>query len=56
MYATEKYVRLEVKELVDRINSLSTDLSGDISYLHDQILEIKEILASLQLMISEKND
>lgn len=55
MYASEKYVKLEVKTLKNEISSLGTDLGEDIQFLHSQyvsmynrILELEERLKSIE--------
>ena len=54
MYATEKYVRMEVKEMQSMIREVANDLGGDINYLHSEITdlrnEIKQLVADLQEM------
>lgn len=52
MYATEKYVKMEVKELRESINSLGTDLGGDIRYLHQEITQLQEEIQALRDVIS----
>jgi uncharacterized coiled-coil DUF342 family protein len=52
MYATEKYVRMEAKELQSMIHEVANDLGGDINYLHSEITElrneIKQLVSDLQ--------
>lgn len=48
MYASEKYVKMEAKELRESINQLATDLGGDIRYLDERISEIRDMLHVLQ--------
>jgi hypothetical protein len=48
MYATEKYVRMEAKELRESINQLASDLGGEIRYLDERISEIKIMLDTIQ--------
>jgi hypothetical protein len=48
MYASEKYVKMEAKELRESINQLATDLGGDIRYLDERISEVRDMLFSLQ--------
>lgn len=47
MYATEKYVKMEAKELRETINELANDLGGDIRYLHSIITELQANIATL---------
>jgi hypothetical protein len=42
MYASEKYVRAEVKALRETLQAISSDLGGDIITLHEMLLEIKQ--------------
>lgn len=53
MYATEKYLKLEVKDLRDLIKQLATDLGGDITHLHQLILAQERVITLLQEQISE---
>jgi hypothetical protein len=48
MYASEKYVKMEAKELRESINQLATDLGGDIRYLDERISGIIDMLHVLQ--------
>lgn len=48
MYATEKYVKMEAKELRESINQLATDLGGDVRYLDEQIAELRSQMFALQ--------
>ena len=47
MYATEKYVKMEAKELRESINQLATDLGGDVRYLDERISGVIDMLHSL---------
>jgi uncharacterized protein YoxC len=51
MYATEKYVKMEAKELRESINQLATDLGGDVRYLDERISGIIDMLHSLQQQV-----
>ncbi len=51
MYATEKYVKMEAKELRESINQLATDLGGDVRYLDERISGIVDMLHSLQQQV-----
>ena len=53
MYATEKYVRFEVKELNAQIRELANDLTGDIRYLSQQIHDLSERLQLLENNLEE---
>ena len=48
MYATEKYVKMEAKELRESINQLASDLGGDVRYLDEQLAELRSMLYALQ--------
>jgi len=48
MYATEKYVKMEAKELRESINQLASDLGGDVRYLDEQIAELRSMLYAIQ--------
>ena len=47
MYANEKYVKMEAKELRETINELANDLGGDIRYLHSLVTEQQAYIATL---------
>ena len=47
MYATEKYVRMEAKEMQSMIREVANDLGGDINYLHSEITELRNELKRL---------
>lgn len=51
MYATEKYVKMEAKQLRESIGELASDLGGDIKYLHQELLELAARLESLEQTI-----
>ena len=53
MYATEKYVRFEVKELNAQTRELANDLTGDIRYLSQQIHDLSERLQLLENNLEE---
>ena len=52
MYATENYVRHEIRELQAMVKDLATDLGGDIRYLHQEIQQLSERLSMLEQQIS----
>ena len=41
-YASETYVRQEVKALHNSLHDLANDLVGDIRHLHNEIEELRE--------------
>jgi FtsZ-binding cell division protein ZapB len=48
MYATEKYVRQEAKELQSQINALASDLQGDIKDLYEMLVSMNQTVKMLQ--------
>ena len=48
MYATEKYVKMEAKELRESLNELANDLGGDIRCLHSEITELQGAILALR--------
>ena len=42
MYLTEKDLKFEIRQVNATINELATDQAGDITYLHQEIVELKE--------------
>jgi outer membrane murein-binding lipoprotein Lpp len=56
MYASEKYVKMEAKELRETINGAVNDLSGDIRYLHSLVVELQENVRTLQEQIDAVRD
>jgi hypothetical protein len=59
MYATEKYVRMEAKEMQSMIREVANDLGGDINYLHSEITdlrnELKQVVAELEAIKEHLN-
>jgi len=53
MYATEKYLRLEIKHLLSNINELAADLGGDIRYLNEQLEQVRN---SNEFLMKELTD
>jgi len=53
MYATEKYVRMEDKELQQKIHELDNDIGGDIRYLHQELTELRNQVQQLTENITE---
>ena len=58
MYATEKYVKMEAKELRESINELANDLGGDIKYMHSLLVELQNevLLLRNELEIIKENN
>jgi hypothetical protein len=53
MYATEKYVKAEAKDLRESINQVSADLGSDILYLNEQFLELAKTVEFLQNQLKQ---
>ena len=53
MYATEKYVRMEAKELQTTIRDVANDLGGDINYLHQEINDLRQQVVQLMNDLEE---
>jgi hypothetical protein len=53
MYATEKNLKMEARELRDSINQLATDLGGDIIYLNEQITQLRVEIQQLQQQLEQ---
>jgi hypothetical protein len=53
MYATEKYVRFEIKEISGQVRELANDLGGDIRYLSQQLHDIEEKLQLVETNLEE---
>jgi FtsZ-binding cell division protein ZapB len=56
MYVTEKYLKMEIKELKEQLHSLANDLGGDIRYLHQEIVQLQETVALLQQEVADGKD
>ena len=56
MYASEKYVKMEAKELNQRLSDLANDLGGDIRFLHQEITEIASRLQNLEEQLRHLGD
>ena len=53
MYATEKYVRFELKEIHQQVRELANDLGGDIRYLQQEIHDWSERLQLMETNLEE---
>lgn len=51
MYATENYVKQEVRDLRNSIKNAATDLGGDIKTLYEHIQALEELIEQLQMQI-----
>lgn len=56
MYATEKYVRFEIKEAHSQIHDLANDLGGDVRFLHQELTELREEVKMLAQDVQELKD
>ena len=53
MYATEKYVRFELKEIHQQVRELANDLGGDIRYLQQEIHDLGERILLMEQNLEE---
>jgi len=53
MYATEKYVRFELKEIHQQVRELANDLGGDIRYLQQEIHDLGERIQLMEANLEE---
>ena len=53
MYATEKYVRFELKEIHQQVRELANDLGGDIRYLQQEIHDLTERVQLMETNLEE---
>ena len=53
MYATEKYVRFELKEIHQHVRELANDLGGDIRYLQQEIHDLGERIQLMEHNLEE---
>ena len=53
MYATEKYVRFELKEIHQQVRELANDLGGDIRYLQQEIHDLTERIQLMETNLEE---
>ena len=53
MYATEKYVRFELKEIHQQVRELANDLGGDIRYLQQEIHDLGEWIQLMEHNLEE---
>tara|TARA_B100000780_G_C20794858_1_gene315644 strand:- start:322 stop:507 length:186 start_codon:yes stop_codon:yes gene_type:complete len=42
MYLTEKDLKLEIRQVNATINELASDQAGDIRFLHQELVELRE--------------
>lgn len=56
MYLTEKDLKFEIRQVNATINELATDQAGDITYLHQEIVELKENIKILTEQIEFLKD
>ena len=53
MYATEKYVRQEAKELHASIREVATDLGGDLRFIAHEMQEMRARIELLESNLQE---
>ena len=53
MYATEKEVRREAKEMQSMMREVANDLGGDINYLHSEITDLRNLVKQLVSELEE---
>ena len=53
MYATEKYVRFELKEIHQQVRELANDLGGDIRFLQQEIHDLGERIQLMEHNLEE---
>ena len=53
MYATEKFVRFELKEIHQQVRELANDLGGDIRYLQQEIHDLGERIQLMEHNLEE---
>ena len=53
MYATEKYVRFELKEIHQQVRELANVLGGDIRYLQQEIHDLGERIQLMEHNLEE---
>ena len=56
MYATEKYIRMEAKEMQSMIREVANDLGGDINYLHSEITDLRNLVKQLVAEVEEMKE
>lgn len=56
MYATEKYIRAEVRDLKDSIKGVASDLGSDIKHLHSLLQQQAVEIAELRKIVEELSE
>ena len=56
MYLTEKDLKFEIRQVNATINELATDQAGDITYLHQEIVDLKSQIQTLTEQIEFLKD
>jgi hypothetical protein len=56
MYATEKYVKHEVRSVNSKISDLGSDLSGEIKDMYNLIIQLQEQMAILQMQLEYESE
>ena len=56
MYLTEKDLKFEIRQVNSTINELATDQAGDITYLHQEMVELKSQMQALSSKVELLKD
>jgi polyhydroxyalkanoate synthesis regulator phasin len=56
MYASEKYVRVEVKEIKESIHAVANDLGSDLIALHEMVIQLRERIDYLESQLKGLSD
>jgi|TARA_R110001592_G_scaffold115592_1_gene316164 uncharacterized protein YpmS len=56
MYLTEKDLKFEIRQVNSTINELATDQAGDIRYIHQEVVELKEQIQILSEQVELLKD
>jgi len=56
MYLTEKDLKFEIRQVNATINELATDQAGDITYLHQEMVELKSQMQALSSQVELLKD
>ncbi len=56
MYLTEKDLKFEIRQVNSTINELATDQAGDITYLHQEMVELKSQMQALSSQVELLKD
>jgi hypothetical protein len=56
MYITEKELKFEIRHVHALINELAADQAGDIRFLHQELMELKERVSTQDEVIQMLKD